>query len=217
MQNQINSYLANPNVDESAKSSARKQLEELSTSVNTYGSKKEARKFAISTLNSIASSLKPEDNYTPQYITPTTGIKASATFNPQIGEQKYNVAGLVTLQLAMSTKNKVRQVGMECVSNSKAVFEVMCEAIFIRSVWDDEKDPSEPTYIKPYRLKRDANGKFTGEKEYLDLDPNKQYKIVRLGKSRNDSTDKFLLYSVNFDFNIWREEGLCIVSDKNRY
>jgi replicative DNA helicase len=130
---------------------------------------------------------------------------------------KYNVAGLVTLQLAMSTKNKVRQVGMECVSNSKAVFEVMCEAIFIRSVWDDEKDPSEPTYIKPYRLKRDANGKFTGEKEYLDLDPNKQYKIVRLGKSRNDSTDKFLLYSVNFDFNIWREEGLCIVSDKNRY
>jgi len=95
LQNQINSYLANPNVDESVKSSVRKQLEELSTSVNTYGSRKEARKFAISTLNSIASSLKPsEDDYTPQYITPTTGIKASATFDPQIGEQKYNVAGL---------------------------------------------------------------------------------------------------------------------------
>lgn len=94
LQNQINSYLANPNVDESAKSTARKQLEELSVSVNTYGSRKEARKFAIQTLNSIASSLKPEDNYTPQYITPTTGIKASATFDPQIGEQKYNVAGL---------------------------------------------------------------------------------------------------------------------------
>ena len=94
LQNQINSYLANPNVDESIKSSVRKQLEELSTSVNTYGSRKEARKFAIQTLNSIASSLKPEDNYTPQYITPTTGIKASATFNPQIGEQKYNIAGL---------------------------------------------------------------------------------------------------------------------------
>ena len=94
LQNQINSYLANPNVDESAKSSARKQLEELSASVNTYGSRKEARKSAIQTLNSIASSLKPEDNYTPQYITPTIGIKASATFDPQIGEQKYNVAGL---------------------------------------------------------------------------------------------------------------------------
>lgn len=94
LQNQINSYLANPNVDESAKSSARKQLEELSSSINTYGSRKEARKFAIQTLNSIASSLKPEDNYTPQYITPTTGIKASATFDPQIGEQKYNIAGL---------------------------------------------------------------------------------------------------------------------------
>lgn len=94
LQNQINSYLANPNVDESAKSSARKQLEELSTSINTYGSRKEARKSAIQTLNSIASSLKPKDDYTPQYVTPTTGIKASATFDPQLGEQKYNVAGL---------------------------------------------------------------------------------------------------------------------------
>lgn len=130
---------------------------------------------------------------------------------------KYNVSGLCTLQLAMATKGKVRQVGMECVSNSKAVFEVMSEAIFIRSLWDDERDPSEPTYIKPYRLKKDANGKFTGEKEYFQLDPKKQYKIVRLGKSRNDSTDKYILYSVNFDFNVWREEGMCTVSDRNRY
>ena len=130
---------------------------------------------------------------------------------------KYNVAGLVTLQLAMSTRNKVRQIGMECVANSKAVFEVMSEAIFIRSVWDDEKDPNESTYIKPYRLKRDENGKFTGDKDYFQLDSKKQYKIVRLGKSRNDSTDKYILYSVNFDFNVWREEGMCTVSDRNRY
>lgn len=94
LQNQINSYLANPNVDESAKSTARNQLEELAASTNTYGSKKEARKFAIQTLNTIASSLKPADDYTPQYVIPTTGIKASATFDPQIGEQKYNVSGL---------------------------------------------------------------------------------------------------------------------------
>lgn len=130
---------------------------------------------------------------------------------------KYNVAGLVTLQLAMSTRNKVRQIGMECVANSKAVFEVMSEAIFIRSVWDDEKDPNESTYIKPYRLKRDENGKFTGDKDFFQLDSKKQYKIIRLGKSRNDSTDKYILYSVNFDFNVWREEGMCSVSDKNRY
>ena len=130
---------------------------------------------------------------------------------------KYNVAGLVTVQLAMSTRNKIRQIGMECVANSKAVFEVMSEAIFIRSVWDDEKDPNEPTYIKPYRLKRDENGKFTGDKDYFQLDSKKQYKIVRLGKSRNDSTDKYILYSVNFDFNVWREEGVCTVSDRNRY
>lgn len=94
LQNQINSYLANPNVDESAKSSARKQLEELSTNVSTYGSRKEARKFAIQTLNNIVASLQPIDNYTPQYVMPTTGIKVKSTFDPQIGEQIYNVAGL---------------------------------------------------------------------------------------------------------------------------
>lgn len=66
-------------------------------------------------------------------------------------------------------------------------------------------------------MKRDENGKFTGDKDYFQLDSKKQYKIVRLGKSRNDSTDKYILYSVNFDFNIWREEGMCTVSDRNRY
>ena len=94
LQNQINSYLANPNVDESAKSSARKQLEELSSSVNTYGSRKEARKFAISTLNSIASSLKTSEDYTPEYVTPSSGLPYIETFNPEMASNRYNVAGV---------------------------------------------------------------------------------------------------------------------------
>lgn len=130
---------------------------------------------------------------------------------------KYNISGLVTLQLAMATKNRVRQIGMECVANSKAVFEVMSEAIFIRSAWQDELDENSTTYLRPYRLKRDADGKFTNEHEEIKLNPNKQYKIVRLGKSRNDSTDKFILYSVDFNYNIWKEVGMCTVSDKNKY
>lgn len=130
---------------------------------------------------------------------------------------KYNIAGLVTLQLAMSTKNKVRQVGMECVANAKQVFEVMSEAIFIRTAWQDELDETSTTYLKPYRLKNDANGKFTSEKDYLTLDKEKTYKIVRLGKSRNDSTDKFILYLVDFNYNVWKELGYCTVSDKNNF
>lgn len=130
---------------------------------------------------------------------------------------RYNISGLVTLQLAMSTKNRVRQIGMECVANSKAVFEVMSEAIFIRSAWQDELEEDSSTYLKPYKFKKDLNGRFTNEKEYITLDKDKQYKIVRLGKSRNDSTDKFLLYSVNFNYNQWQEIGFCTVSDKNKY
>lgn len=130
---------------------------------------------------------------------------------------KYNVSGLVTLQLAMSTKNKVRQIGMECVANSKAVFEVMSEAIFIRSAWQDELDEESLTYLKPYRLKKDRDGKFTSDHEEIQLKKDKQYKIVRLGKSRNDDTNKFLLYQVDFNYNIWKEIGFCHVSDKNKY
>lgn len=94
LQNQINSYLANPNVDESAKSAARKQLEELSASVSTYGSRKEARKFAINALNSIASSLKPSEDYTPEYVTPSSGLPYIETFNPEMSSNRYNVAGV---------------------------------------------------------------------------------------------------------------------------
>lgn len=130
---------------------------------------------------------------------------------------KYNVSGLVTLQLAMSTKNKVRQIGMECVANSKAVFEVMSEAIFIRSAWQDELDEESSTYLKPYRLKKDKDGRFTSGHEEIKLKKDKQYKIVRLGKSRNDDTNKFLLYQVDFNYNIWKEVGFCHVSDKNKY
>lgn len=130
---------------------------------------------------------------------------------------KFNVAGLVTLQLAMATKNRVRQIGMECVSMSKAVFEVMCECYFVRSVWQDELEEDSNTYLHPYRLKRDENNKFTNEREEIKLDKNKNYKIVRLGKSRNDGTDKFVLYEVDFNFNKWKEVGLVTVSDKNKY
>lgn len=130
---------------------------------------------------------------------------------------KFNVAGLVTLQLQMGTKNKVRQIGMECVSMSKQVFEVMSECYFIRSAWEDELDEESPYYLKPYKLKKDASGKFTSEKEEIKLNKDKHYKIVRLGKSRNDGTDKFLLFQVDFNYNIWKELGFCHVSDKNRY
>jgi hypothetical protein len=94
LQNQINSYLADPNVDESLKSTARKQLEELSSSINSYGSRKEARKAAIQNLNTIASSLKPSETYTPEYSVPATGLPYIETFNPKVAGNNYNVSGV---------------------------------------------------------------------------------------------------------------------------
>ena len=130
---------------------------------------------------------------------------------------RYNVAGLVTLQLAMATKNKVRKIGMECVANGKQVFEVMSEAIFMRTLWDDEKDPTSKTYCKPYKLVKDANGNFTNVHEQINLEEDKEYKLIILGKTRNDKRDIALVYEANSRYNIWKELGYARVCEGNKY
>lgn len=130
---------------------------------------------------------------------------------------KYNVAGLVTLQLAMATRNKVRKISMECVANGKQVFEVMSEAIFMRTLWDDEFDATSKFYCKPYVLAKDGNGKFTNIHQQIDLEEGKEYKVVILGKTRNDKRDTALLYEVDSRYNIWKEIGYIKVHENNRY
>ncbi len=130
---------------------------------------------------------------------------------------KYNVAGLVTLQLAMATQNKVRKIGMNCVANGKQVFEVMSEAVFMRSLWEDERDPSGKFYCKPYVKAKDANGKFTNIHQQIELEEDKEYKVLILGKTRNDNVGIALLYEFDGRYNIWKELGYCKIQEQNKY
>lgn len=128
---------------------------------------------------------------------------------------KLNLAGVITFQLALSTKNKIRIIDESTLSNGKQVAEVFSEMIGFRDIWDDEYE-GETYDIKPYRLKRE-NGKFTSEREPIKLDKKKKYKIFFHFKTRNDDVGTAILYEFVGHFNKWNEIGYCTPHQKNRY
>ena len=129
---------------------------------------------------------------------------------------KLGMAGVVTFQLYAGTKNKIRILDESCLSNAKQVAEVFSEMIAFRDIWDDEWD-GEDCEIKPYRLKKDSNGKYTGDREYIPLNKKNSYKIFFHFKTRNDSAGTQLCYQFSGHDNTWKEIGYCNVHGKNRY
>lgn len=129
---------------------------------------------------------------------------------------KYNLAGVITFQLALYTKNKQRFIDENALSNGKQVAEVFSEMIGFRDIWFDEFD-GETFDIKPYKLKKDSNGKFTNEHEPIILDKDKKYKIFFHFKTRNDEVGNTILYEFKGHQNKWIEIGYCNVSQQNRY
>lgn len=129
---------------------------------------------------------------------------------------KLNLAGVITFQLALYTKNKQRFLDENALSNGKQVAEVFSEMFAFRDVWDDEFDGCDYD-IKPYKLKKDSNGKFTSERESIILDNDKKYKIFFHFKTRNDEVGNTVLYEFKGHQNKWVEIGYCHVSQKNRF
>lgn len=129
---------------------------------------------------------------------------------------KNNLAGVVTFQLAPSTKNKLRTLDESALANGKQVAEVFSEMFAFRDVWNDEFD-EQPFDIKPYTLKRDTNGKFTNVKEPIILDKSKKYKIFFHFKTRNDEVGNAILYEFKGHQNKWIEKGYCHPYQKNRF
>ena len=129
---------------------------------------------------------------------------------------KNNLAGVITFQLAPSLKNKLRTLDESALANGKQVAEVFSEMFAFRDIWDDEYE-GEPFDIKPYKLKKDANGKFTNEKQSIPLDKSKKYKIFFHFKTRNDEVGNAVLYEFIGHQNKWVEKGYCHPHQKNRF
>lgn len=127
---------------------------------------------------------------------------------------KLDMAGVVSFQLAPVTKNKTRIVDETCLSNAKQVKEVFSEMVGWRDLWSDEFE-GETYDIKPYKIIKGKDGKYT--KEYQTLDSDKKYKIFFHFKTRNDEVGTAIVYEFQGYQNKWIEKYLCTVSDKNRY
>lgn len=101
---------------------------------------------------------------------------------------KYNVIGLMTVQLAGSNMNR-SYLDSSCLSNCKAMKEVMTNLILFRKVTSEELDPNSPYYIRPFRSKQNEDG--TWYEEPFEPDPNESWRVAFLDKSRRgaDSAD----------------------------
>lgn len=127
---------------------------------------------------------------------------------------KLGLSGIVTCQLAPSTKNKMRILDESCLSNAKQIAEVFSEMFAFRDIWSDEFNGCDAD-IKPYRFKK-VDGKFTSEREEIKLDKTKKYKIFFHFKTRNDESGKTILYEFQGHINKWKELGYCTVNGRNR-
>jgi replicative DNA helicase len=121
--------------------------------------------------------------------------------------EKEDMCIVITMQLAIYMEN-TRYLTAATLSNAKGVKEVVSELLLTRPVWDDEF-PNEKYDIKPYRFKKDSQGKFTKIKEEILLNPEKKYRIIFLDKSRNDEGEAAFLYQFDGAWNKWTELGYC--------
>lgn len=129
---------------------------------------------------------------------------------------KNNVALILSVQLALHSKNKTRWLDEAVLSNGKQMAETVETGVYMRDIWGDEWN-SETYDIHPYVFKKDANGKFTNKKESIVLDKNKKYKLMFLSKCRSDENGQVMVYEFQGNWNKWIEIGRCTPHTKNLY
>lgn len=129
---------------------------------------------------------------------------------------KNNVALIMSVQLALHSKNKTRWLDEGILSNGKQMAETIETGVYMRDIWADEF-AGETYDIKPYIYIRDTDGNLTKEKEYIKLDREKRYKLFFLSKCRSDENGQVLVYEYEGDYNHWKEIARCTPYTKNMY
>ena len=111
--------------------------------------------------------------------------------------KRYNVIGLMTIQLAINTLGRLWMDAF-CLSNSKAVKEVLSNLILFRKVYPDELVQASPYDLKPFRSVK--KGDAWTEEPFLP-DPTNVYRCLFVEKSRRgiDSGDSGVAYLVRYD------------------
>ena len=112
--------------------------------------------------------------------------------------KRYNVIGLMTIQLAINSLGRL-WMDASCLSNSRAIKEVLSNLILFRKIYPDELVSGSPIDIKPFRSKKGADDKWYVE-PYLP-DQKNVYRCLFVEKSRRgiDSGDSGVAYLVRYD------------------
>lgn len=145
--------------------------------------------FLVDTFK-ITTSNGSNDNFWLQLVMDSKDLDAIA--------KRYDVIGLMTIQLAINSLGRL-WMDASCLSNSRAVKEVLSNLILFRKIYPDELVSSSPIYLKPFRSKKREDGKWY-EEPYLP-DPTNVYRCLFVEKSRRgiDSGDSGVAYLVRYD------------------
>lgn len=130
---------------------------------------------------------------------------------------KYNLIGIATMQLAMSTLGTLF-LTPNVLSSSKQVVEILENLLLMRNVYPEELNSEEKRYYcKPFRYKKDESGKW--HEESVTIDPNKQYRMMFISKCRNGENSQSGNYAMllQFDGSHGIVSEYCLCRPKNAF
>ena len=96
---------------------------------------------------------------------------------------KYNVIGIITVQLALSTTNR-SWLDSSCLANCKQIKETLSNLVLFRKLYSAELDPESPFFIKPFRRKQKDDGSGEWYDEPYEADPTKTWIVAFSDKTR---------------------------------
>lgn len=122
-----------------------------------------------------------------------------------------NCAALATVQMKIG--KEYRYLDLSTLGKSLEIVEVAGVILAGRLMYSDEYKGGKYE-LKPYNWKK---SQFTGkyEKDYFELDSEKQYLVLFIAKNRYGGTDQQIIYEINYDLNAWIERGYVQVPKTN--
>lgn len=111
---------------------------------------------------------------------------------------KYEVVGLITVQLALNTAGRL-WIDESCLSTAKGLSEILETCIGMRRVQPEELIQGSPIYCAPFRSKQNEKGEWF--EEPYEADPSKVWRMWFIIKNRKgmSSNDNGVTYLVRYD------------------
>lgn len=96
--------------------------------------------------------------------------------------RKYDIIGIGTIQLAIHTLGQLF-LNANCLSQSKAVKEILENLLLMRNVYNEELDPKSKYYCKPFRYEKNEKGEW--KEKTVELKEEHEYRMIFIDKCRS--------------------------------